>query len=885
MAKEYNQTLLDEIAAPWQSFISWANPDDPNVKVTEAEVAQRAKIAQLMAMGRAQKKHPTTFGEGLAALGEGIGHRLSMADIQRLMQRFAKQDDSDSTRPGAGGKPGAPATGTPKKTGGKTEEKPPETVPVVNRPPVPVATPDSWSGGTGAPPGAPAAGPPPPTRGQLFDSTPLGSQAPPPQPAPAPSAPQVQAWLNNKVDALGPYEAYDDEGGDTTEVSAQSRRPPGSIKNYSKDPVATDIPPEGRAFLNAISGGESGGNYNIRYGGKQGSKYFDDYTKHPRVYEIRPDGRPSSAAGRGQIVYNTWKDTDTFKKGEGDFSPYAQDHANWELAQKRYKRETGGDLLSDLKKNGLTPGMVHALRDEWEAFSKGNPQRHINNYTSSMHRYANGQDDVNPELAAVPSKLRERNTGSAVPTGQPVRTAAGSPTVPVTNASTGAPAAVRTDFASAVPPRPGHYTPMRVTPQDVPTDGRGIPGDTAAGSLGTVAPPGTRVTPGFVPQSKPLFPNAQPTRVAPAVPPARDMGTIDEAGMGPPMTPTLHETLVKKFGPPPNILPDRAGGDERIVGPAREALNRPGGDEQVRGPLLTPTIAALRKMVSPTSGLGQLLGPDPNPTPVPAGTIDEAAMGPLPQSPPTPTEPSMWTQDGQPIVPPGVARGAVPVEAPGKQHAKPGVLWNNTFGLIPGLSAQDIQKWVDSRGTQPVPAGTIDEAAMGQPMQQPLRTGQMMPPAMAAANAQPVVPPAVPPAVPAGTIDEAAMGSPMAPPPLRTGAMMPPAMAAANAQPVAPRPMVLPPSNGMGGGLPGAMRGAFSTGLAGENLTLPVAPLTQAVSPPSSVLPDPSTLKTEVRDMLKDFKQVSPSESVEKDSTKTDEEELMRALQSYVEGA
>ena len=74
------------------------------------------------------------------------------------------------------------------------------------------------------------------------------------------------------------------------------------------DPVADDLPPHARAFLNAISARESGGAYNVRYSPEGGATYDVESGQHPRIFEKGPEG-PSSAAGRYQFTATTWDDT------------------------------------------------------------------------------------------------------------------------------------------------------------------------------------------------------------------------------------------------------------------------------------------------------------------------------------------------------------------------------------------------------------------------------------------------------------------------------------------------------------------------------------------------------------------------------------------------
>jgi muramidase (phage lysozyme) len=128
-----------------------------------------------------------------------------------------------------------------------------------------------------------------------------------------------------------------------------------------------------RALLDVIAGPESGGRYNVRYGGSAGPQTFDSYASHPMVpVRIPGTNTTSDAAGRYQFLSSTYQPIAS-ELGLTGFSPAEQDKAAWALAQSTYKRVTGRDLNADLLA-GRTAGIPAALKEVWPSMPGGGQQ-------------------------------------------------------------------------------------------------------------------------------------------------------------------------------------------------------------------------------------------------------------------------------------------------------------------------------------------------------------------------------------------------------------------------------------------------------------------------------------------------------------------------------
>ncbi len=166
------------------------------------------------------------------------------------------------------------------------------------------------------------------------------------------------------------------------------------------DPANTTMPAHQRAFLNAVSDGESGGAYDVRYSPKGGVTFDAATNRHPRIFEAGPAG-PSSAAGRYQFTWTTWRD---IAGADTPFSAENQDQYAWNLATRDYRARTGRDLDADLQSGGITSEMMTALAPTWAAFgNKGRHNRYVATYNDSLGRYT--QTAPTEEPAPAPRGL------------------------------------------------------------------------------------------------------------------------------------------------------------------------------------------------------------------------------------------------------------------------------------------------------------------------------------------------------------------------------------------------------------------------------------------------------------------------------------------------
>lgn len=150
----------------------------------------------------------------------------------------------------------------------------------------------------------------------------------------------------------------------------------------------TDAAPYQKALLNTIAGPESGGRYDVIYGGGK----FSDFSHHPnqavRIQTGPNAGRTSSAAGKYQFLGSTYEDQ-AKKLGLTDFSPASQDKAAWNLAAETYKAKTGQDLATVLQSGdeNAIAGVGKVLNPIWTSLPGGIEQgTNTNRFVATYQR-------------------------------------------------------------------------------------------------------------------------------------------------------------------------------------------------------------------------------------------------------------------------------------------------------------------------------------------------------------------------------------------------------------------------------------------------------------------------------------------------------------------
>lgn len=150
-------------------------------------------------------------------------------------------------------------------------------------------------------------------------------------------------------------------------------------------------------FLNTIAGPESGGKYDVVYGGGK----FTSFADHPRtampIMSGPNKGRMSSAAGKYQMLGTTW-DQQKAKLKLPDFNPESQDAAAWDLAVNAYHRKTGRNLGADLQNadDDTIKGIVRTLSGTWTSLPGGIEQ--TRDEQGFVDAYRKDLDAIRPQM-------------------------------------------------------------------------------------------------------------------------------------------------------------------------------------------------------------------------------------------------------------------------------------------------------------------------------------------------------------------------------------------------------------------------------------------------------------------------------------------------------
>jgi muramidase (phage lysozyme) len=186
--------------------------------------------------------------------------------------------------------------------------------------------------------------------------------------------------------------------------------------------VSSQVPPEGRALLDAIAQGEGGrhGYHAINYvAARTHGPRFEDFSRHPF------QGQSGyTAAGRYQMLWNTFEPY-ARRLGLSDFSPESQDRAAWALAVDVYSRRTRRNLEEDLKNPQMFEGITSALAPTWHALRGGGGDRFIEalrqgTAAAGQTQIANGNEgqgaSITPTASPQSPRPMQQQVSSVLPT-------------------------------------------------------------------------------------------------------------------------------------------------------------------------------------------------------------------------------------------------------------------------------------------------------------------------------------------------------------------------------------------------------------------------------------------------------------------------------------
>jgi muramidase (phage lysozyme) len=183
-----------------------------------------------------------------------------------------------------------------------------------------------------------------------------------------------------------------------------------NLRNPSTTLAAADLPPIAGGVLAVIAKRESGGRYDVRYGGNEGTKTISSFADHPRQFSVIADGpnagKKSSASGKYQFIEGTW-DAAARMAGVKDFTPQSQDRAAWAWAQKTVQDQTG-KTIDELIAGKNWQALKTALGSQWEGVKNMSVKEIEETFTGNAGKFADyARIEADPRFKSL--TLEQRN--------------------------------------------------------------------------------------------------------------------------------------------------------------------------------------------------------------------------------------------------------------------------------------------------------------------------------------------------------------------------------------------------------------------------------------------------------------------------------------------